>query len=127
MGVSRRCVRRWITHSRAEGEDALWGRLSRLHTCPRRTDARTEKAVIGLCGSERLGRERISDRLGVPARTISCILARNGPPRLAALDPLTGGLIRASKIAVVRYQRGRPGELVHMDIKKLGQNAWSFV
>ena len=48
-------------------------------------------------------------------------LARRQVPRLAALDPITGQVIRASKTTAVRYERARPGELVHMDVKKLGR------
>ena len=42
-------------------------------------------------------------------------------PPLAVLDPITGQVIRASKVTAVRYERDRPGELVHMDVKKLGK------
>ena len=52
---------------------------------------------------------------------MSRVLARRGAPRLAALDPLTGQLIRASKATAIRYERARPGELVHMDVKKLAR------
>jgi len=58
---------------------------------------------------------------GVPARTISRILARHHVPRLSWCDPLTGELIRASRATVNRYERERPGELVHVDVKKLGK------
>ncbi len=57
----------------------------------------------------------------MPARTVSRVLARRGQPRLAALDPMTGQLIRASKATAVRYERSAPGELVHMDVKKLAR------
>jgi transposase InsO family protein len=56
-------------------------------------------------------------RTGCPSR----ILARHGEPLLAACDPLTGQVIRASKATAVRYERDRPGELVHVDVKKLGK------
>ena len=59
--------------------------------------------------------------LGVPARTVSRILRRHDVPRLCDCDPLTGELIRSSKTTAVRYERDRPGELVHMDVKKLGR------
>lgn len=121
MGVSRQCVRRWTTRFHTEGHEGLRDRSSRPHTCPQRADATTEKAVIGLRGSERLGRDRISDRHGVPARTVSRILARNGSPHLAMLDPITGELIRASKATSARCDRERPGELAHMNVKKLGR------
>ena len=52
---------------------------------------------------------------------MSRVLARNNVPRLASLDPITGEVIRASKLIAVRYERERPGELVHMDVKKLGR------
>lgn len=52
---------------------------------------------------------------------MSRILIRHQLPRLALLDPMTGLVIRASKTTAVRYERGRPGELVHMDVKKLGR------
>lgn len=67
----------------------------------------------------RLGPEGLADAVGVPARTISRILARNQVPRLAECDPLTGARIRATKATAVRYERERPGELVHIDVKKL--------
>jgi transposase InsO family protein len=57
----------------------------------------------------------------VPARTVSRVLVRRGQPRLAVLDPMTGAVIRASKATAVRYERSRPGELVHMDVKKLAR------
>ena len=63
----------------------------------------------------------IGPELGVPARTVSRVLARRRQPRLAALDPMTGALIRASRHTAVRYERSRPGGLVHMDVKKLGR------
>src|SRR5262249_50892177 len=56
-----------------------------------------------------------------PARTVSRILARRGVPRLADCDPLTGQVIRSSKATAVRYEREVPGELVHMDVKKIGR------
>jgi transposase InsO family protein len=63
----------------------------------------------------------LTHEVGVPARTITRILRRNGVPRLRECDPLTGQVIRASKTTAVRYERDRPGELVHMDVKKLGR------
>ena len=59
--------------------------------------------------------------LGVPARTVSRVLGRRGQPRLCALDPITGAVIRSSKMTATRYGRSRPGELAHMDVKKLGR------
>lgn len=121
MGVSRRCVKRWLDRFLAEGEAGLQDRSSRPHRCPRRTAADIEAAVVELRARERQGRDWIADELGVPARTVSRILARHGVPHLSQLDPITGQVIRASKTTAVRYERERPGELVHMDVKKLGR------
>ena len=57
----------------------------------------------------------------MPARTVSRILRRHEVPRLRRCDPMTGEVIRASKTTAVRYERDRPGELVHMDVKKIGR------
>ena len=57
----------------------------------------------------------------MPARTVSRVLVRRGQPRLSALDPMTGEVIRSSKQTATRYERSRPGELVHMDVKKLAR------
>lgn len=57
----------------------------------------------------------------MPARTVSRILRRHGVPYLHECDPITGEVIRSSKRTAVRYERDRPGELVHMDVKKLGK------
>lgn len=69
----------------------------------------------------RQGPLRIAAVTGVPARTVSRILNRHGIPRLAWCDPLTGELIRAARATDNRYERKRPGELVHIDVKKLGR------
>ncbi len=121
MGVSRRCVRRWLDRYEAEGEAGLRDRSSRPHRSPRRTPRWTEAAVLAVREHERLSRDAIAHRLGRSPRTVSRILVRHGVPHLARLDPITGQLIRASKTTAVRYERERAGELVHMDVKKLGR------
>jgi transposase InsO family protein len=121
MGVSRKCVRTWITRYTAEGEAGLVDRSSRPHTSPTRTPAEVEDRIVELRGRERRGPAWLGAELGVPARTVSRVLVRRGQPRLAALDPMTGEVIRSSKQTAVRYERSRPGELVHMDVKKLGR------
>ena len=120
MGVSRRCVKRWIDRYRAEGEAGLYDRSSRPHRIANATPDETVATVLALRRSQRLGRDELAARTGVPARTVSRIIARAGLPRLAELDPMTGERIRASKTTTIRYERARPGELVHMDVKKLG-------
>ncbi len=121
MGISRKCVRTWIGRYEAEGEAGLIDRSSRPRTSPTRTPAEVEDRIIKLRARQRQGPAFIGAELGVPARTVSRVLARRGQPRLAALDPMTGAVIRASKQTAVRYERSRPGELVHMDVKKLGR------
>ena len=121
MGVSRRCVKKWIDRFITEGEAGLHDRSSRPHHLPSKTPAEVEARIIATRQHERRGPDWIGAELGVAARTVSRVLARNGVPRLASLDPITGEVIRASKLTAVRYERERPGQLVHMDVKKLGR------
>lgn len=121
MGVSRKCVKTWIDRYAAHGEAGLQDRSSRPHSSPSQTPFEREQVVLRIRAEQRVGRDEDADRSGVPARTVSRILARHGVPRLAQLDPMTGELIRSSKTTAVRYERERPGELVHMDVKKLGR------
>jgi len=121
MGVSRKCVKTWIDRYAAEGEAGLRDRSSRPHRMPTRTSARVEQAIVDLRVQQRRGPDWIGAELGVPARTVSRVLARHGVPRLAMLDPMTGQVIRASKATAVRYEHDHPGSLVHMDVKKLGR------
>jgi transposase InsO family protein len=121
MGVSRKCVKTWIDRYATEGEAGLRDRSSRPHRMSTRTSAVAEQAIIELRRRERRGPDWIAAELGVPARTVSRVIARHHLPRLCALDSITGEVIRASKVTAVRYERERPGELVHMDVKKLGR------
>jgi transposase len=121
MGVSRKCVKTWLDRYAAEGEAGLADRSSRPHHTPTRTGAEVEARVVDLRRRERRGPDWIGAELGVPARTVSRILGRHHVPGLVVLDPITGEVIRASKVTAVRYERTRPGELVHMDVKKLGK------
>jgi transposase InsO family protein len=121
MGISRGCVRKWLDRFQTEGEGGLHDRCSRPHATPTRTDAATEAAILQLRHEERIGRDEIAHRLDLAPRTVSRVLARHGVPHLAMLDPITGELIRASKVTAVRYEHDHPGSLVHMDVKKLGR------
>lgn len=121
MGISRQCAHRWVARFAAHGEAGLHDRSSRPHTCPRRTAPLVEQAVLALRAAERRGQDWIGPELGVPARTVSRILRRHQVPLLRECDPLTGQVIRSSKTTAVRYERDRPGELVHMDVKKIGK------
>ncbi len=69
----------------------------------------------------RRGQDWIGPEVGVPARTVAAILRRHAVAYLRECDPLTGQVIRASKTTAVRYERDRPGELAHMDVKKIGR------
>ena len=121
MGVSRGCVKKWIDRFDQEGLSGLHDRSSRPHHTPSKTSEEVEEHILELRRAERRGPDWIVAELGVPARTVSRVLARHHVPRLATLDPITGEVIRASKVTAVRYERQRPGELVHMDVKKLGR------
>lgn len=121
MGVSRKCVRTWIDRFSAEGEAGLLDRSCRPRRSPTRTPVEVEARIIELRRRERRGPAWIGAELGVPARTVSRVISRGGLPRLAGLDPIRGEVISASKVTAVSYERERPGELVHMDVKKLGR------
>lgn len=121
MGVSRQCADRWLKRWDAEGEDGLYDRSSRPHTSPNQTPAEIEVQVIAARQELRQGPDVLGPKLGVAPRTVTRILRRNGVPRLAECDPLTGEVIRASKTTSRRYERETPGELVHVDVKKLGR------
>ncbi|MCZ4095161.1 IS481 family transposase [Streptomyces sp. H39-C1] len=114
MGISRATAHKWVRRWRAEGEAVLHDRSSRPHTTPHRTPAAVEARVCALRQARKLGPARIGPILGLPASTVHRILTRHHLHRLAWLDRPTGTLIR-------RYERERPGELIHIDVKKLGR------
>ena len=121
MGISRQCAHRWVARWDAEGDAGLEDRSSRPHTSPNRTPDAVEERVVAARCELRVGPDRLADELGIPARTISRILRRHHLPYLAECDPLTGEVIRASKATATRYERDRPGELIHVDVKKIGR------
>ena len=121
LGISRQCAHRWVSRFRAEGEAGLLDRSSRPHRCPRRTPAEVERRVLQLRTEQRRGQDWIGPELGIAPRTVSAILRRHRVPYLRDCDPLTGAVIRTSKATTVRYERELPGDLVHMDVKKLGR------
>ena len=121
LGVSRQCAHRWVARFRAEGVAGLADRSSRPWRSPGRTSAEAEARVLVARRELRCGPAGIASQTGVPARTVTRILTRHGVARLADCDPLTGQVIRASKSTSVRYERSRPGELVHMDVKKIAR------
>ena len=109
-GVCPRTVRKWVDRYRAEGLPGLWDRSSRPHRLRRPTPAATIETI------ERQRRERwtgkqIAAEAGVSPATVSRVLHRLGLNKLSALEPEP----------VRRYEREHPGELIHLDIKKLGR------
>ncbi|WP_157559753.1 IS481 family transposase [Nocardioides sp. Soil777] len=121
MGISRRCVKYWLDRYEAEGEAGLGTRSSRPHSMPTKTAPDVEEKVLAARAEHRDGPDVLASKVGVPARTVSRILRRHGVPYLRECDPMTGEVIRSSKATAVRYERDKPGELVHMDVKKLGK------
>jgi transposase InsO family protein len=96
------------------GQAGLQDRPSIAHHHPRRVPASVEAEICRLRRTHKLGPARIAPRVGRPASTVHRVLVRHGLGRLAVLDRPTGRVIR-------RYERARPGELVHIDVKKLGR------
>ena len=94
---------------------------SRPHTTPTRTSPDNEQRVLDARVEHRKGQDWLGAELGIAPRTVSRILRRHDAAYLCDLDPLTGEVIRSSKATAIRYERERPGELVHMDVKKIGR------
>ncbi|MBM7789597.1 transposase [Tenggerimyces flavus] len=113
LGISRQCAHRWVARFLAEGEAGLVDRSSRPHHSPRQTPVEVETTVVAARRELRRGQDWLGPELGVPARTVSRILRRHQLPYLRECDPLTGEVIRASKTTTIRYERDRPGALVH--------------
>lgn len=113
MGVSRATAYKWVARFEAEGTAGLLDRSSRPHRSPSRTDAVREATIVALRRDRRLGPARIAGIVGMHPSTVHRVLTRAGMPRLAWLDRPTGQVI-------CRYEKSRPGELVHVDVKKLG-------
>lgn len=114
MGVSRPTAYKWWHRWKGEGVDGLVDRSSRPHRCPHRTPAVIEAQIVELRSTLKRGPARIGLQLGVPASTVHRVLCRLGMNRLAWMDRPTGRVIR-------RIHTDHPGELVHVDVKKLGR------
>lgn len=121
MGISRQCAYRWVRRWRSEGEAGLHDRSSRPRSSPRRTSSAVEQALLADRAEHRRGPAWLGARHAICPRTASRILVRHGAPPLGSLDPITGERIRSSKATAVRYEREKPGELIHMDVKKIGR------
>ncbi|MFI0983604.1 IS481 family transposase [Streptomyces sp. NPDC021093] len=114
MGISRATAHKWLRRWRTEGEAGLADRSSRPRTTPHRTPADMEARVCRLRTDRKLGPARIGPVLGLPASTVHRVLTRHRLNRLSWTDRPTGAVIR-------RYEREHPGELIHVDVKKLGR------
>ncbi len=110
-GVSRRTGYKWLGRHRLGGERRHHDRSSAPRRCPRETP-KPLLAQIERLRRERLTGPAIAARLGMPRSTVGAILRRLGLGKLKALEP---------KPPVIRYERSRPGEMIHLDIKKLGR------
>ncbi|BCJ39159.1 IS481 family transposase [Actinocatenispora thailandica] len=111
--VSVTTAKRWADRYRETGEQGMQDRSSRPRTSPARTPTRTERRIIKVRVLRRWGPARIGYLLGLNPATVHRVLTRYRLARLTHLDRATGRVVR-------RYERDRPGELVHVDIKKLG-------
>ena len=113
-GVSRATAHKWLRRYRDGGLEALEDRSSAPRRRPR---ALSERQVRRICRARllaKVGPHRLAPQLGLPRSTVYAVLRRRGLHRLDLLDRPTGAPIR-------RYERERPGELVHLDVKKLGR------
>ena len=111
--VSATTAQRWAQRYRTDGPAGMADRSSCPHRRPQRTPARVERRIIKVRLLRRWGPARIAFLLGLNPATVHRVLTRYGMARLAHLDRGTGRVIR-------RYEHAAPGDLVHVDIKKLG-------
>ncbi|WP_424468111.1 IS481 family transposase, partial [Pseudoclavibacter helvolus] len=110
-------VKRWV--DRALAGEALEDRSSRPRSSPIQCPKRTERRIIALRFTRRWGPHRIAYHLGLHPSLAHRVLRRYHMPLLRHLDQATG--LPARKTRPARYERASPGELVHVDIKKLGR------
>ena len=120
FGVSRTTIYKWLARFRAEGSAGLADRSSRPNSSPRRTPLHVELQVLLARLDQHAGPVQLAAELGLPASTIGAVLRRWAMPHLADLDRITGELLR-SRATDQRYEHPRPGDLLHVDVKKLGR------
>jgi len=111
--VDAKTVRKWRDRFLAEGPGGLIDRSSRPHRSPNRTGRSTYRQVLRLRRKRRWGADRIAFEVGVAASTVQRMLRAEGCARLDRGDRAT------DRTSVLRYQRERPGELIHVDVKKI--------
>lgn len=111
--VDAKTVRKWRDRFLSEGDAGLFDRSSRPHRSPSRTRRALRRRVLHLRRKRRWGADHIAHELGLSSSTVGAILRTEGCGRLDRGDRAT------DRAPVRRYQRERPGELIHVDIKKL--------
>jgi transposase InsO family protein len=111
MRISRQTAHKWWRRYQDAGMAGLEDRSSRPRRCPTKTPARKERQIVELRRRHQLGPARLAPRVGMPASTFHRVLQRHGVSRLSDLDRNGGRVIR-------RIETTRPGELVHIDVKK---------
>jgi transposase InsO family protein len=130
FSVGTTTARRWATRYRELGKAGMVDRSSRPHHCPNQLPQRTERRIVKLRVTRRWGPARIAYRLGLNPSTVHQVLVRYRCPRLKWTDPATGTRIKTSSREKNRYEHAAPGDLVHVDIKKLGKipdgGGWRF-
>jgi transposase len=114
LGISRATAYKWLRRFRDEGPAGLADRSSRPHRSPRRLAGAVEQEILELRRERKLGPHRLAGITGRPRSTCYAVLRRHQLHRLAWMDRPTGRVIR-------RYERDAPGELIHIDVKKLGR------
>jgi transposase InsO family protein len=112
-GVSRATCYKWIRRFREEGESGLADRPSRPRSCPHALGPRAERQILRARRRLKRGPHHLAPLLGRPRSTVYGVLRRHGMGRLDRTDRPTG--------VPIRYEREHPGELVHIDVKKLGR------
>ena len=122
--VSWPTAQRWAQRFQAEGPAGMLDRCSRPHRSPRATPAPVVRTIVHLRWKQRLGPVAIADRVGLAPSTVHQVLVRCRINRLSHVD-------RASGQPVRRYEHDAPGDLLHVDVKKLGNvpdgGGWRFV
>jgi transposase InsO family protein len=122
--VSWRTAKKWADRYRDEGPAGMVDRSSAPRRQPNRTPAPVVRKIVHLRWKQRLGPVEIGDRLGMASSTVHAVLVRCGLNRLAHIDRATGEPIR-------RYEHEHPGDLIHVDVKKLGKvpdgGGWRYV
>jgi transposase InsO family protein len=113
LGVSRATAYKWLRRYRAEGQAGLEDRSARPRHRPRALPEREVRRILVMRRRLRVGPHRLGPLLGRSRSTVYGVLRRHGVSRLAHADRLTG--------VPVRYVRERPGELIHVDVKRLGR------